>query len=586
MFRIRLIYDDVLPINRSAITEVKDILAADRPPPPQGAFENLVTELRNPFRQRFRMGIYVAENARRRVMGFANVLDDPEVQFRYLEYLAVAEEYESRGVRTALYEYLRSDASRLDMKGLFLESLPDEPQQCSDPELRVLAEERLWLLEEFGARPVVGTQYETPLPGGPTDCVTHLVYDGLDRDRPLRAAFARKAVRAIFERRYGDRCPPEYVDKVVGSFTADPVPLREPRYLERRRPRPPVTPRPRDRIAVTVNDRHAIHHVRERGYLQWPARVSTIAEEITGSGLADEVKVKEHPQKHITAVHDPKLVSFIRKACAGAPEGKTVYPYVFPVRNAARPPKDLSVRAGYYCIDTFTPISRSAYPAARRAVDTALTAADQLIAGRHLAYALVRPPGHHAERATFGGFCYFNNASICAHYLSRHGKVAMLDLDYHHGNGHQDIFYERSDVLTVSIHGDPSHAYPYFTGFAEETGSGPGEGFNLNLPLPRHVKGQRYRTALKKALAKITEFNPDLLVIPLGLDTVREDPTGTWELTGADLETNGQWIGALRLPTLVVQEGGYRIRTLGVNARRFMQGLLHGAYGKDRGVRP
>ncbi len=581
MFRVRLIHDDALPVNRSAIGEVKEILAADRPPPPEDAFDNLVSELRNPFRQRFRTVLYVAENARRRVMGFANVLDDPEVGFRYLEYLSVAEEFESRGVRTALYEYLRNDAIRLELRGLFTESLPDEPHQCTDAELRAQAAERLWLLEEFGARPVVGTLYETSLPDGPTDCVAHLVYDGLDGKTPLRAAFARKAVRAIFERRYAHRCPPEYVDQVVGSFVADPVALREPRYLERRRRRPPLTPRPPDRIAVATNDRHDIHHVRERGYLQWPARVSTITAELAGSGLTEDVKVKEYPRKHIIAVHDAELVSFLRRACAGAPEGKSVYPYVFPIRNATRPPKDLSVRAGYYCIDTFTPISQSAYPAARRGVDTALTVADQILAGRHLAYALVRPPGHHAERSNFGGFCYFNNASICAHYLSQHGRVAMLDLDYHHGNGHQNIFYERADVFTVSIHGDPAYAYPYFSGFAEETGAGPGEGYNLNLPLPRNVKGQRYRGALKKALAAITDFNPDLLVVPLGLDTVREDPTGTWQLTARDLELNGQWIGALRLPTLVVQEGGYRIRTLGVHARHFLQGLLQGAYGKN-----
>ena len=156
------------------------------------------------------------------------------------------------------------------------------------------------------------------------------------------------------------------------------------------------------------------------------------------------------------------------------------------------------MRAGYYCIDTFTPISRNAYPAARRGVDCALTAARELLAGRRIAYALVRPPGHHAERRSFGGFCYFNNNAIAAQYLTAYGRVAILDIDYHHGNGQQDIFYRRSDVLTVSIHGHPGFAYPYFSGFKEECGEGEGEGFNLNLPLPEAVDGAAYRKALER----------------------------------------------------------------------------------------
>lgn len=579
MFRVRLIYDDVLPINQAAIAEVKEILGAERPAAAEEAFGNLVAELRDPFLQRFRMVLYVLENSRQRVMAFANVLDDPEVGFRYLEYLSVAEHSAGRGLRAALYEALRGDAIRLEMKGLFLEALPDEPEQCSDPELRERNAERLRLLEEFGARPVVGTKYETPLPEGPTECLAHLVFDGLDRGKPLRAAFARQAVRAILERRYGERCPPEYVKMVAASFSQDPLRLREPRYVKPHRMRPPAVAKISEPIALTVNDRHAIHHVRERGYLQWPVRVSTIANELASSGLVEEVKVREHPLKQVLAVHDPELVSYLRRACANAPEGKSIYPYVFPVRNITRPPKDLAMRAGYYCIDTFTPISQHAYPAARRAVDAALTAAEQILRGRRLAYALVRPPGHHAERRTFGGFCYFNSASVAAHFLSQQGRVAMLDLDFHHGNGHQDIFYERDDVLTVSIHGDPASAYPFFAGFAEERGAGAGEGFNLNIPLPPGIDGRRYTRALGRAVEEITAFNPDFLVIPLGLDTVREDPTGTWRLTGQDLEANGRRLGAMRLPTLVVQEGGYRIRTLGVNARRFLGGLAEGALG-------
>ena len=236
-------------------------------------------------------------------------------------------------------------------------------------------------------------------------------------------------------------------------------------------------------IALVINDRHGIHEVRERGYVEAPVRITTILKEIGGSDLFATVPPRNYPMSHIQAVHDADFVKYLKRVCESVPEGESVYPYVFPIRNAARPPKELAVRAGYYCIDTFTPLNRRAYAAAERAVDCALTAADAVLGGRPIAYALVRPPGHHAERRTFGGFCYLNSTAIAAHYLSAFGKVAILDIDYHHGNGQQDIFYERADVLTISIHGHPRLAYPYFSGFEDERGRGPGEGFNLNFPL-------------------------------------------------------------------------------------------------------
>jgi acetoin utilization deacetylase AcuC-like enzyme len=165
-------------------------------------------------------------------------------------------------------------------------------------------------------------------------------------------------------------------------------------------------------------------------------------------------------------------------------EGLSVYPYVFPIRNAARPPEVLAVRAGYYCIDTFTPLNRNAYLAACRGIDCTLTAAHSLLEGFHLAYALVRPPGHHAERRSFGGFCYFNNAAAAAQYLSRFGRIAILDIDYHHGNGQQQIFYGRSDVLTVSIHGHPRFAYPISAG-SRRARQRRGQGLQPELSPPR-----------------------------------------------------------------------------------------------------
>jgi ribosomal protein S18 acetylase RimI-like enzyme len=188
----------------------------------------------------------------------------------------------------------------------------------------------------------------------------------------------------------------------------------------------------------------------------------------------------------------------------------------------------------------------------------------------------VRPLGHHAETRTFGGFCYFNNAAIAANLLSRYGKVAILDIDYHHGNGQQEIFYSRSDVLTVSIHGHPSFAYPYFTGFRDETGIGPGAGFNLNIPLPEHITTEQHRNAVAEGLRRIRRFAPAFLVVSAGFDTARGDPTGTWPNRARDFERLGQMLGEQGYSTLVVQEGGYRVRTLGANVRTFFDGLMTG----------
>ena len=302
-------------------------------------------------------------------------------------------------------------------------------------------------------------------------------------------------------------------------------------------------------------------------------RVKSIFIEISKLGITTEVKVKEYPQKHILEIHDHGYLNYFKRVCAGLKPGKSVYPYVFPIRNAARPPKELSVRAGYYCIDTFTPLNMNAYLAAKWGVNCSLSAADSILAGNKIAYSLTRPPGHHAERFVFGGFCYFNNAAIAANYLSKYGKVAILDVDYHHGNGQQQIFYERLDVMTISIHGHPSFAYPYFSGFKEEKGAGAGLGFNCNFPLKEELDGEEYRVTLGKALLVVKKFKPDYLIVALGFDTAKGDPTGTWKLTVKDFLLNGRMMAKLNLPTLFIQEGGYRNRVLGINARYFMKGF-------------
>jgi len=576
MFAIRRIYDASTAANRERLAQVQAILRAQFPKLGEPQIAKLPDQLTNPLKYRFRAVVLVAEDVRQGVRGFALVLHAPDLDFCYLDFLSAGHGHTGRGVGGALYQRVREDAAALGVVGLFFECLPDDPLLSPNPKVRAENARRLRFYERFGARPIANNAYATPLKPDDTD-PPYLVLDPLGAGKLPRREHVRKIVRAILERKYQDRCPPGYVSQVVESFRDDPIRLRPPRYVVDEQPvdrrRPGHQP-----IALVVNDKHDIHHVHERGYVEAPVRIPTIFEELRRTALFETVELEHFALKHVEAVHDKGFVRFLKAASANVAAGKSVYPYVFPIRNRARPPQSLPLRAGYYCIDTFTPLNENAYRAAVRAVDCALTAARHILDGRRLAYALVRPPGHHAERASFGGFCYLNSAAAAAHFLSANGRIAVLDIDYHHGNGTQDIFYARPDVLTVSIHGHPRFTYPYFSGYEDETGEGAGRGFNLNLPLPEGIDADTYSRTLERALERIRKFAPAFLVLSLGLDVARGDPTGSWLLGARDLKRNGIAIGRLGLPTLVVQEGGYRTRTLGVNARHFFEGLWHGMH--------
>lgn len=585
MFRIRAVYDDVTPANTDAIEQVQRILRSQFPGVSATDIARIPKLLRNPFKYRFRAVLFVAEDQRGQVKGFALLLHEPPLHFCYLDFISAAEMKTGRGIGGALYERVREEALSLDAIGLFFECFPDEPELSQNPDIRKQNVARLRFYEKYGARPIVNTAYETPLEPG-DDNPPYLLFDGLGRDLPLPRDTAKEIVRAILERKYPDICPASYNEMIIESFHDDPVRLREPKYVKKSPPIPVKVAVPSDkRIALAVNDRHWIHHVEEMGYVESPVRIDSLLDELARVDIFERCAPHHFPEKHITAVHDPKYVDYFERVCRDLEPGQSIYPYVFPIRNAARPPKELPIRAGYYCIDTFTPLNRNAYLAAKRAVDCALTLAQRLVEGHRLAYALVRPPGHHAERRAFGGFCYFNSAAVAANYLSTHGRVAVIDVDYHHGNGQQDIFYQRRDVFTISIHGHPQFAYPHFSGFEEERGEGYGEGYNLNIPLPEVIDAERYRKALARVLRHVSQFKPHFVIVALGLDTAKGDPTGTWSLEADDFEANGQMIGSLRLPMLVVQEGGYDTKVLGVNARRFLIGLWSGAYSSSEFAR-
>jgi len=575
MFRIHKIFDVTTATNRQLLSQVQAMLRVQIRPLSEKDIAKLPLQLANPLKYRFRSILLVAEDGRATVRGFAMLLHAPDLDFCYLDYICAGRGETGGGVGSALYERVREEAFQLGVIGIFLECLPDDPALSPDPAIRKQNVARLRFYERFGARPLANTEYETPLTEGDID-PPYLVYDNLGQDsKPLRRDDARRIVRAILERKYAGICPPEYIERIVRSIRDNPVRLREPRYIKPTDGAVEHVPRQR-RIALIVNDQHSIHHVNDRGYVEAPVRIASITRELDKTELFDTIEARRFGTAIIEEVHKPEFVRFLQHACANVPAGKSVYPYVFPSRNRARPPREVPLRAGYYCIDTFTPLNANAYKAARRSVDCAMTGADCLLNGSRVAYALVRPPGHHAETEAFGGFCYFNSSAIAANHLSKQGKVALLDIDYHHGNGSQDIFYRRKDVYTVSIHGHPRYSYPYFSGFDDETGEDDGKGYNLNLPLAENLDGEKYRKVLGIALEKIRKYKPQFLVVALGLDTAKGDPTGSFSLMSKDFRENGRQIGALKLPTLVVQEGGYKTQTLGRNARHFFTGLWEG----------
>jgi acetoin utilization deacetylase AcuC-like enzyme len=275
-------------------------------------------------------------------------------------------------------------------------------------------------------------------------------------------------------------------------------------------------------------------------------------------------------------VHSADYLRFLEEAWdawrALGDAGSEMIANVHPVRHAATYPTHIVGRLGWHAADTACPIGPGTWAAACAATDVATTAAQLVMDGEDAAYALCRPPGHHAFADCAGGFCYINNTAIAAERLrAKTGKrIAILDVDVHHGNGTQGIFYERAEVLTVSVHADPSNYFPFYAGYAEETGRGAGLGFNLNLPLPHGSGDAAFLAALDTALNRIRTFAPAALVVALGLDASEHDPLGVLKVTREGFAQAARAIAQLALPTVIVQEGGYLCPALPLNLIAFL----------------
>lgn len=290
------------------------------------------------------------------------------------------------------------------------------------------------------------------------------------------------------------------------------------------------------------------------------------------------VAPRSHGSAPIAAVHSSQYLTFLETAHArwqalpGA--GPEVVPNVHPVRRGGGYPDGVVGQAGWHMADTACPLAANSWPAIQASANTAVEAAELVMAGERAAYALCRPPGHHAYADMAGGFCYLNNTAIAAQALRRRfARVAVVDVDLHHGNGTQDIFYARDDVLTVSIHADPAGFYPFFWGYADQRGTGRGEGFNLNLPLAMGSGDAAFLAALDQAVAAVRKFRAEALVVALGLDAYEGDPLAGLSVTTEGFRAIARGLAGLALPSVLVQEGGYPSDELGRNLVFFLGGF-------------
>lgn len=317
-----------------------------------------------------------------------------------------------------------------------------------------------------------------------------------------------------------------------------------------------------------------------RAPFECPERIDYILGEFDKRRFGEIAPPKDFGIDPVLAVHDAEFVSFLQSAweewSALGYNGEAI-PNVWPTRTMRSDiiPEHFEARLGYYCLANETSISKGTWEAACASKNVALSAVDNVLSGARSAFGLCRPPGHHAAIDQYGGYCFFNNAAIAAQHARDNGvkRVAILDVDFHHGNGTQNIFYRREDVLFVSLHGDPDFAFPHYLGFAEERGESAGEGCNFNHPMAPGTNFEIWSSALRSSFDHINRFDPGLLIVSLGVDTFEKDPISFFKLKSDDFTALGEDIASLGLPTAFLMEGGYAVEEVGINTVNTLQGF-------------
>ena len=314
-------------------------------------------------------------------------------------------------------------------------------------------------------------------------------------------------------------------------------------------------------------------------YLENPDRMDRILHALRDVDWATVIEPTDFGLDPIRAVHDEEYLNFLASAwtewlATHPKDPSTLLPATFALRRNPTKPKSILGRAGYYMMDLSACIVAGTYDAALASANCALSAASLVVGGAASAFALCRPPGHHAGKDYAGGYCFINNASVAANWLASRGRVAVLDVDYHCGNGTQDIFYDREDVFTISIHADPHFEYPNFIGHADEQGSGKGVGFHRNFPLAKGTNDEAYWQTLEEALVLIRNFNPKYLVVSSGMDIYADDPLGTINVSTNGIAEIARRIAKLAIPSAIVMEGGYNNDALGRNILAFLSAFV------------
>ena len=339
-------------------------------------------------------------------------------------------------------------------------------------------------------------------------------------------------------------------------------------------------------FTTVKSDQHTLHFPKGelaggklvRPY-ECPERWDYISDALIANGHKKLVAAEPVSRNLLERVHSVEFLNFLEHAWsqweAEGFDGEAI-PTVFPARRMQqRAPEFIDGKLGYYAMAVETAITKGTWQAALSSASCAVTAQALVSAGSREVFALCRPPGHHAASDLYGGYCFLNNAALAATGFLSEGasRVAILDVDFHHGNGTQDIFYQRDDVLFLSLHGDPVHAFPHFLGYADERGAGKGEGYNNNYPLAPGTHYAEWEKALDDACKAISDYAPDVLVVSLGVDTYEKDPISFFKLTSDDFLRYGEKLGRLGIPSLFVMEGGYAVAEIGLNTVNVLNGF-------------